>query len=76
MKHLEEKIINFDAFKENNPDKFYIYLHRTKDEDIPFYIGKGKKDRCKSYLDRSQWWKNIVSKHDYYIQILRRAGSF
>lgn len=70
MKYLEEKIINFEFFKQNLKENYYVYVHCTLDEEIPFYIGKGKNDRCKNHLDRNSWWKNIVNKHDYYIKIL------
>lgn len=70
MKKLDSKIENYDVFKQNLDGNFYIYLHITLDEDIPFYVGKGKKDRCKNHLDKSEWWNNIVNKHDYYIRIL------
>lgn len=70
MKHLEQKIINYEFYKKNLEENFYIYVHCTLDENIPFYIGKGKKDRCKQHLDRSDWWKRIANKHDYYIELL------
>ena len=70
MKHLDQKIVNYEFYKENLENNYYIYVHCTLDEDIPFYIGKGKKNRCKHHSDRSDWWKRIVAKHDYYIKIL------
>lgn len=41
-----EKLTNFELFKLNCDDKFYIYLHITKEEKIPFYVGKGTSNRC------------------------------
>lgn len=70
MKKLDKKIINYDFYKQNLKDNYYVYLHLTLDEDIPFYVGKGKNQRCKNHLHRSEWWNNIVNKHDYYIKIL------
>ena len=70
MKKLDKKIVNYDFYKENLEGNFYIYAHLTLDEDITFYIGKGKNSRCKGHLNRSDWWNNVVNKHDYYIKIL------
>ena len=53
MKKLEQKIINFDFFKQNLKGMYYIYIHCTLDEKIPFYVGKGKGNRCKDHLDRN-----------------------
>lgn len=63
------RITNPETFKKQDPDKFYTYLHITMDEDIVFYVGKGKLDRCLHYSDRNQFWNNVVNKHDYYIFI-------
>lgn len=65
-----EKLMNPDLFKDHLEDKFYIYLHVTKDDKTPFYIGKGKNKRCFDTYNRNDWWVNIVNKHDYLILIL------
>lgn len=53
---------------ENN---YCVYIHKKASDNIEFYIGMGKTNR-RPYekLKRSQHWKNIVSKHGYYIEIL------
>ncbi len=59
-------ITNQEYFKQNN--KFYIYIHFTN-TNIPFYVGKGNKNRCLHKSNRSKWWNNIVNKYGYYIEI-------
>ena len=51
----------------------YVYRHIRLDENIPFYIGIGtdsKYTRANSNKSRSKYWKNIVSKTDYEVEIL------
>lgn len=59
-------IKNLELFEKNTA--FYIYVHHTK-EGVPFYVGKGKKNRCLNTKNRSQWWENVVNKYGYYIEI-------
>ena len=68
MKNKINFIKNLEKFLEQEEDKFYTYIHYTLNENIPFYVGKGKGYRCLS-VDRSQWWQNVVNKHNYYIVI-------
>ena len=54
----------------------YVYRHIRLDKNEPFYIGVGglkapdnyRRARNKRY--RSQWWKNIISKTEYKVEIL------
>lgn len=48
-----EKLINLELFKQQREDKFYVYLHITEDEKVPFYVGKGKEIRCFHKSNRS-----------------------
>lgn len=57
-----------DKVKEDN---FYVYLHRKKDNDKIFYIGKGKNDRYKSLSGRNLHWKNTILKHGWYSKIVQ-----
>lgn len=59
-------IKNQELFNQNK--KFYIYIHYTLD-NIPFYVGKGTKNRCLHKSNRSKWWNNIINKYGYYIEI-------
>lgn len=49
---------------------FYIYLHLTADEGIPFYVGKGRLRRAYTKHGRSDFWKNIVQKHGFHVEII------
>ena len=52
----------------------YVYRHVRKDTNQPFYIGVGLTDdnyaRSRAKSKRNSYWKNIVSKTEYDIQIL------
>ena len=50
---------------------FYVYLHRKKDNDKIFYVGKGKNNRYRSISGRNLHWKNTVLKHGKYSTIIQ-----
>jgi len=51
--------------------EYCIYIHRKKSDGIEFYIGKGiRNKRPYEKLKRSIYWKNIVNKYGYYVEIL------
>lgn len=54
------------------PDQpiFYVYLHREADTGRPFYVGKGHGRRAGSSFGRSTWWKRIVAKHGFTMEIM------
>jgi hypothetical protein len=52
---------------------FYTYIHYTADNQLPFYVGKGKGRRANQKQQRSRWWKSIVGKHGFKSEI---ASSF
>jgi len=43
---------------------WYVYVDYTLNEDRPFYVGKGNKERVKK-RERNVHWKNIVTKHGW-----------
>lgn len=47
-----------------------LYRHRTLDTKEVFYIGIGSRKRSIDKNRRSLFWKNIVNKHGYTIEIL------
>lgn len=52
---------------------YYIYRHRRLDNNQIFYVGLGSSPNYKrAYIkhDRSKWWKNIVAKVDYEVEIV------
>lgn len=49
----------------------YVYLHKRLDKNEVFYIGIGKNiERAYSKHNRNQYWKNIVSKTNYQVEIV------
>lgn len=55
--------------------KYYTYIHYRCDTNQPFYIGKGVGNRAYSVRDRNTYWKNIVNKCGYKVEILSRFGT-
>lgn len=66
----------------------YVYLHTTLSGDIPFYIGIGTKQykdhenpklryaRAYSLNGRTNFWKKIVAKHNYKVEILLESSDY
>lgn len=51
----------------------YVYRHIRLDKNQPFYIGIGSDaeyKRANEKTRRSELWKNIISKSDYFIEII------
>jgi hypothetical protein len=46
-------------------DAYYVYLHRKKDTNEIFYVGKGKNKRHLEESNRNQYWHNVVGKHGF-----------
>lgn len=66
--------------------KYYLYRHIRLDNKQPFYIGIGTKSTTKglhktiyqraySRFDRNKYWKNIVKKFGYGVQIILESDS-
>lgn len=66
--------------------KYYLYRHIRDDKNVPFYIGIGSKpSRIRGYSDeykraidkngRNAYWKRIVEKTTYAVEILFESNS-
>ncbi len=49
---------------------YYTYLHRRADDNLPFYVGKGKGDRAHRTNHRNPHWHRTVKKHGLQIEIV------
>jgi hypothetical protein len=58
-----------DKVKKNN---FYVYVHKRKDNDQIFYVGKGKDKRYLSLSGRNLHWKNTSKKYGWYAVITNK----
>lgn len=56
-----------------NRSMYFVYLHRRASDGLPFYVGKGTKYRERDKHNRSDWWKRVVEKHGYFIEILHQS---
>lgn len=50
---------------------FYVYQHLRLDNNIPFYIGKGCKDRAFRKRRNNVGWNNIVDKIGFTVEIIK-----
>ncbi len=49
---------------------YCVYIHKTADKNIPFYVGIGSHMRANSGgTRRTKWWHNIVNKHGRKVDI-------
>lgn len=54
-------------------DKYYVYAHSKPDGEV-FYVGKGSGKRLFATGNRSEFWKRIVAKYGYIIQIIEECS--
>ena len=59
------------GFQHSIPKSFYVYVHRRKTDGSVFYVGKGSGDRAWNQWARSKYWRNIVAKHGYTVEIVQ-----
>lgn len=50
---------------------FYIYIHYRKDNNTPFYVGKGKGRRATTIHGRTKYWNHINNKAGHRVLILQ-----
>lgn len=70
----EDKIKKYGKEKKlevcNNDSDYYVYFHRTVDQDKIFYVGKGTGNRATNKDNRSKDWNDFVENNDYYVEYL------
>lgn len=49
---------------------YYVYLHKKPNGEV-FYVGKGKGSRAYSPHGRNPYWKAVVNKHGYFVEIVQ-----
>ena len=52
-------------------NNFYVYLHKKKEDDKVFYVGKGIGIRYKKTSGRSSYWNNITLNNEWYSVIIK-----
>ena len=58
-------------FSQTGLDNWIVYRHIRIDKNVPFYIGIGKNsNRAYDKRNRSAFWKRIINKSDYLVEIL------
>jgi hypothetical protein len=58
-------------------DMAIVYRHRRLDTNEIFYVGIGKKEsRAYQKRSRNQFWKNIIDKTNYEVEIIARDLSY
>jgi hypothetical protein len=50
-------------------NNFYVYRHIRLDSNTPFYVGKGKRSRATDLRNRNIYWRRIVSKVGYKVEV-------
>ena len=50
-----------------------VYFHKRKDTNEVFYVGIGNTNRPYKKTGRSDWWKRIVKKYGYTIEIVHEG---
>lgn len=49
---------------------YYVYLHKKPNGEV-FYVGKGKGSRAHSPHGRNPYWKAVVNKYGYFVEIVQ-----
>ena len=57
--------------KNKNNRDYYVYGYLRLDTNTYFYIGQGRKGRCKDITHRSNEFKEIINKYDWCIEIIK-----
>lgn len=66
-------------------NKYFVYRHIRTDKNVPFYIGIGTSQgdcysshyqRAYATKNRNKWWKNIVNKTSYEVEIIYESNDY
>ena len=69
MKNTEANVLN--SGKYIDPEfKFYVYVHKRKDNDDVFYVGKGSSNRLLMKRKYNPYWQRIADKYGFYPEIV------
>lgn len=49
---------------------YYVYVHRRADDNLPFYVGKGRAERAWKFSERNKYWNNTKNKHGVIVEIV------
>ena len=60
----------FSTFLNNIRTMYYVYQHKKADTNEIFYVGKGKGARAFNATKRNPYWKNVVAKHGFNVEII------
>ena len=50
--------------------EYYVYVHKKLTDGSVFYVGRGKNKRKTSRQNRNNYWKNIVAKHGFTVEVI------
>ncbi len=50
---------------------YYVYKHMIKETEEVFYVGRGKNNRAWDKNGRNDYWKKIVNKYEYIVEIIK-----
>ena len=60
---------------DSNFKRFYVYIHRSKDNNAIFYVGKGCARRAWKSENRNLYWHRTVQKHGLDVEIVQHHAS-
>lgn len=50
--------------------EYYVYIHKKPTTGEIFYVGKGSGNRAYNRRNRTSWWKRLVAKHGFDVEIV------
>jgi hypothetical protein len=59
-----------DSMSNDNSKPFYVYVHRRKDNNAIFYVGKGRGRRLNQYWQRNPYWTKVSTKHGFLAEVI------